>query len=92
MPECTLHSRVKDSIIHISIVTLFSNIKGRLVCKCKFCFYIFMKKYYFVYEFSELEFKWSVHVINVLNQVHVIHTSFSYGFTFEVNNLFILWL
>ena len=51
-----------------------------------------MKKYYFVYEFSELEFKWSVHVITVLNQVHVIHTSFSYCFTFEVNNLIISWL
>ena len=34
-------------------------------------------------EFSELEFKWSFHVIGSLNQVHVIHTLFSYCFTFE---------
>ena len=25
-------------------------------------------------EFSELEFKWSVHIIDVLNQLHAIYT------------------
>ena len=38
--------------------------------------------------FSELEFKWSVYVIDALSQLHIIHTWFS----FEANDLFILWL
>ena len=42
--------------------------------------------------FSELEFKWSFNVIGLLNQVHVIHTWFSYCFTFEVNDLFISYI
>ena len=42
-----------------------------------------MKKYCFAYEsimlsFSELEFKWSAHVIDALNQLHATHTSFPY--------------
>ena len=46
-------------------------------------------KYYFAYKlllsFSELQFKWSVYVIDALNQLHVIQTWFS----FEANELFI---
>ena len=41
--------------------------------------------------FSGRGFKWSVHVFDALNQVHGIHTWFSYCFTIEVN-LFISWL
>ena len=29
-------------------------------------------------EFSELEFKWSIHVIDALNQLHATHTWFPY--------------
>ena len=32
IPEHTLHSRVKDSIIHNSTVMWFSNFNGRLIC------------------------------------------------------------
>ena len=32
-------------------------------------------------EFSELEFKWSIHVIDALNQLHATHTSISLLFT-----------
>ena len=42
--------------------------------------------------FAELKFKWFFHVVGSVNQVHVIHTWFSYCFTFEVNDLFISWL
>ena len=42
--------------------------------------------------FAELKFKWLFHVVGSVNQVHVIHTLFSYCFTFEVNDLFISWL
>ena len=41
-PQCTLHSRVKDSITHNSTVILFSKLLGRLICYCKLCFYNFM--------------------------------------------------
>ena len=36
--------------------------------------------------FAELKFKWFFHVVGSVNQVHVIHTGFSYCFTFEVND------
>ena len=39
--------------------------------------------------FSEFDFIWYVHIIDTytLNQVHVIHISISYYFTFEVSDL-----
>ena len=38
--------------------------------------------------FSELKVKWSVHVVDVLNQLHVTHTDFLTVY----NNLFMSWL
>ena len=39
--------------------------------KVLFCLWVMLS-------FSELEFKWSVHVINVLNQLHTTYTWFPY--------------
>ena len=49
-----------------------------------------MKKNCFVYElhFSELEFKWSVHVIDALNQLHATQLDFLTVY----NDLFLSWL
>ena len=55
-----------------------------------------MKNYYFVYELclvlQNSNLNGFFHVVGSVNQVHVIHTGFSYSFTFEVNDLFISWL
>ena len=39
--------------------------------KVLFCLWVMLK-------FSELEFKWSIHAINVLNQLYATHTWFPY--------------
>ena len=36
--------------------------------------------------FQNFDFKWPVHIIDAYAQVHVIHTWYSYCFTFEVND------
>ena len=47
-----------------------------------------MKSIILFMSFSELEFKWSVHVIDSLNQLHPIHIFF----LIVSNDLFISWL
>ena len=58
-PQCTLRSRVKDSITHNSTVILSSKFLGRLIRYCKLCFYNFMQKYCLVYELCWVFLNWT---------------------------------
>ena len=101
-PECTLHSRVKGSITHNSVVIFFLNfLRKTCILKMwilflhfyeKVAIILFMSYIEFYNEFSELGLFTLLMHIPTLNQVHVIHTWFSYCFIFKVHNLFISWL
>ena len=52
-PDCTLHSKVKDSITHISIVIFSSNFREDCYINVKCCSTILYKAIIFVMSYAE---------------------------------------